>query len=649
MLFSLPHGGWVLSAVVAAALFLLWRDGTLWAQTVPLMYRILSVYDRAYGWGLMETSLWTDAMVDWPMGVLAVMVSVPVCRCLCRGSRVWPGTAACILPLLLCIVVTDTVPSERWLFVWLAALLLLILPASVRQENGLQGLRLTAGVVLPVLLFLLALFSAIPQKEYVNQAEALRTRLFQSVRSAPAYLENGVTQLTAALRAGEPKQVDLRRVGPQPAFSYPVMEVTAEKGGLLYLRGQDYDVYTGLGWSSGMDRRETFAPYAEKVETLTVQTRSALDRFYLPYYTEAELVGGLAENPGKIRAYSVNRTALPEDWRIRVYTPENAVELPSGFDRYLALPDITRQQAEALLEPFHLSGSHTARADTIAAFVTNSAAYDRNTPAMPREQEDFALWFLQEADTGYCIHFATATTVLLRAAGVPARYVTGYLTEGIPGAAQTVTEADAHAWAEYYEPILDCWIPLEATPGDTVEMPPQPEFRPEPEGTQTRPPETAPATQPMTEPVTEPATLPTEAQTEIAQTHATEATIEPVQRPPEPPRTPWFALLLVPLTAVTILTQRALRLELRRTRQRTGDANAQALARWREAVRLSRLMKDSPPQELMELAQKAKFSNHRLDSEELQQFDDHIRACHRQLKKRSWLRQLLYRYVYAIY
>jgi len=182
-----------------------------------------------------------------------------------------------------------------------------------------------------------------------------------------------------------------------------------------------------------------------------------------------------------------------------------------------------------------------------------------------------------------------------------------------------------------------------------VEMPPQPEIRPEPEGTQTRPPETAPATQPMTEPVTEPATLPTEAQTEIAQTHATEATIEPVQRPPEPPRTPWFALLLVPLTAVTILTQRALRLELRRTRQRTGDANAQALARWREAVRLSRLMKDSPPQELMELAQKAKFSNHRLDSEELQQFDDHIRACHRQLKKRSFLRQLLYRYVYAIY
>jgi len=343
------------------------------------------------------------------------------------------------------------------------------------------------------------------------------------------------------------------------------------------------------------------------------------------------------KNPAKARAYTLARTGLPEDWRIRVYTPENAVEPSPEFDRYLALPEATRQQAEALLESFHLSGSNTARADTIAAFVTNSAVYDRNTPAMPREQEDFALWFLQEADTGYCIHFATAATVLLRAAGVPARYVTGYLTEVAGGTARTVTEEDAHAWAEYYEPILDCWIPLEATPADPAEA-------------ETLPVQVLRPTLPATEPEPSAAqTEPVEHPTEIAQTDATVATELPPETTPKPTSGGLFALLLVPLTAVTVVTQRALRLELRRTWQRTGDANAQALARWREAVRLSRLMKDSPPQELMELAQKAKFSNHRLDSEELQQFDDHIRACHRQLKKRSFLRQLLYRYVYAIY
>ena len=46
---------------------------------------------------------------------------------------------------------------------------------------------------------------------------------------------------------------------------------------------------------------------------------------------------------------------------------------------------------------------------------------------MDLDSEDFAIWFLTEADTGYCIHFATAAVVLLRAAGIPARYVDGYV------------------------------------------------------------------------------------------------------------------------------------------------------------------------------------------------------------------------------
>ena len=66
-------------------------------------------------------------------------------------------------------------------------------------------------------------------------------------------------------------------------------------------------------------------------------------------------------------------------------------------------------------------------------------------------------------------------------------------------------------------------------------------------------------------------------------------------------------------------------------------------------MRLSRLLRDSPPEELLVLAQKAKFSNHQLKSEELQLFDGYIRSCHRQLKKKSSLHQLLYRYVYAVY
>jgi transglutaminase-like putative cysteine protease len=53
---------------------------------------------------------------------------------------------------------------------------------------------------------------------------------------------------------------------------------------------------------------------------------------------------------------------------------------------------------------------------------------------------------------GFCEHFATAFVVVMRAAGVPARVVTGYQGAELPDADgfRTVRQSHAHAWAEYY-------------------------------------------------------------------------------------------------------------------------------------------------------------------------------------------------------
>lgn len=637
---SFRHGEWVLMGILALALGYLWRDGVLAEQGIQLAYRLGRLYDRAYDLGLLSESsgAWRTTPADWPVALLAGLVGITVCRCLCGGRRIWPGVLACVMPLLSCIVVTDTVPEEGYLFLWMAALILLILPTAVRRENALQGLRLTAMAALPVLLFLSGLFLAVPQTDYVNKAESLRTKIFQSFRTVPEKLEIGVIQMASDLRAGEPEQVDLRIVGPQIPFTYPVMEVTAQVSGSLYLRGQDYDAYDGLGWSATKGRREVFGLAGPAEDTLTITTRSELTSRYLPYYAPAELAGGRTDNPDRAKTYTLDRSVLPGNWRLTAYGTETAVEVPAEFAPYLELPQHTRQQAEAMLKTFHQSGSHTAKADAIAAFVTHAARYDRNTPAMPREETDFALWFLSQSETGYCIHFATAATVLLRAAGVPARYVTGYLTETKANEPKTVTEEDAHAWAEYYEPLLGCWIPLEATPAEPEEWETVPVTVTQP----TRLP-LEPVEPEQTQPVTR------ETEPEIAQ-NSTTAPMEPGdQIPQKEPKTPWFALLLVPMLLVTTVTQRALRLEIYRNRSRSGSPNAQALARWREAVRLGRLLRDSPPEELLVLAQKAKFSNHQLKGEELQLFDAYIRSCHRQLKKKSSLHQLVYRYIYVVY
>ena len=58
--------------------------------------------------------------------------------------------------------------------------------------------------------------------------------------------------------------------------------------------------------------------------------------------------------------------------------------------------------------------------------------------------------FLFDTRRGFCEHYASAFVVMLRAAGIPARVVTGYQGGEINprGGYMIVRQSDAHAWAE---------------------------------------------------------------------------------------------------------------------------------------------------------------------------------------------------------
>ena len=109
--------------------------------------------------------------------------------------------------------------------------------------------------------------------------------------------------------------------------------------------------------------------------------------------------------------------------------------------------------------------------------------------------EDAIEYFLGTSKKGYCVHFASAGTLVLRELGVPARYVTGFMVK--PDAVTyedgtykaSVLDSNAHAWVEIYMENYG-WIPVEMTPGYgeagsgervTTVVPPVPENTPEPE------------------------------------------------------------------------------------------------------------------------------------------------------------------------
>lgn len=77
--------------------------------------------------------------------------------------------------------------------------------------------------------------------------------------------------------------------------------------------------------------------------------------------------------------------------------------------------------------------------------------------------------FLTVTHEGYCVQFASSLVLMLREAGIPARYVEGYIAsdfhrtgEGM-GYTATVRDKNAHAWVEvWYDGIG--WMQYEATP-----------------------------------------------------------------------------------------------------------------------------------------------------------------------------------------
>jgi len=69
--------------------------------------------------------------------------------------------------------------------------------------------------------------------------------------------------------------------------------------------------------------------------------------------------------------------------------------------------------------------------------------------------------FLFNTKSGFCEHYSAAFVVLMRAAGIPARVVTGYLGGEMNGDYMIVRQSDAHAWSEAF--IDGVWMRFDPT------------------------------------------------------------------------------------------------------------------------------------------------------------------------------------------
>jgi protein-glutamine gamma-glutamyltransferase len=141
----------------------------------------------------------------------------------------------------------------------------------------------------------------------------------------------------------------------------------------------------------------------------------------------------------------------------------SSVYPPSILEIYLQLPPLD-PRVRALAETV-TSGAKNGydKADSVERYLMAHYSYTLNLTGS--STKDPLAQFLVERKSGNCEYFASAMAVMLRAVGIPARYVTGFLPGEYNdvGGDYIVRESDAHAWVEVFFPEYG-WITFDPTP-----------------------------------------------------------------------------------------------------------------------------------------------------------------------------------------
>lgn len=266
-------------------------------------------------------------------------------------------------------------------------------------------------------------------------------------------------------------------------------------------------------------------------------------------------------------------------------------------------------------------------AGQVARVIRDSGEYNTNPGYQPPE-EDFVQYFLEESNQGYCVHFATAATVMLRALGIPARYVEGYVVDrGSFRADQwaNVPARNAHAWAEIWVPGTG-WIPVEATPGGAGLL------------------TAGNTTQEVSVESEEESSLPessleessVESSTEISEISRPE-TSEQAETPANPSENLWIWCMalggfLILLLAASPFFTRWIQASKRKRKMNQPDCNRAALEIYGELLSLQKWGGLDVPENALETARKARFSRHQVTKEEL----DAMWKLYRESRQKVW-------------
>lgn len=250
----------------------------------------------------------------------------------------------------------------------------------------------------------------------------------------------------------------------------------------LYFRGRSYDRFDGWSWS-----RSPFLPSA-LVETARWPQGRVEQVIYQGALGDANVLFGLSpvlrvnarsriapfrENNGDY-TYAGGDQPVYSAVSIAGQPPADSLRGASGagsrvLGAYLRVPPLAPRITALADSLTRDQPTSYDKALAVGSWLQREFRYTVELPATAREAT--LDHFLFERRAGHCEYFSTAMAVLLRAAGVPARNVNGFMGGEWNefGNYLTVTQNQAHSWVEVWFPGYG-WVLFDPTPAASAEL-----------------------------------------------------------------------------------------------------------------------------------------------------------------------------------
>jgi transglutaminase-like putative cysteine protease len=416
---KLPHQ-WVLIAVALAC-----------TAGIALSYRTL--YGRDVG-----------------VAMLTVMMALKVME------MTRPRDTMVVVLLAYFLVVTNffysqSIPTALYmlLVVWAITATMISLQHQAGRPRLVSVLRQAATMILQGIPIMLALFLLFPRVQ------------------GPLW---GLPQINYSAKSGlsesmSPGDVSSLSLSDEVAFRV-LFENQPEKPSQLYWRGPVLWNYDGRTWRTGLNLTaagstvETLGPPLRYTVTMESHDRNWIFAVDLPLVVPQ---GAYLTTDYQLLSRRIVRERLRYDMQSAPQYRIGVDESPGTLRLARRLPPEASPRARALVAQWRApSGSDrdiVSRA--LGLFREQPFTYTLEPPKLDADPVD---QFLFETRSGFCEHYASAFTFLMRAAGIPARVVTGYLGGEINpvDGYVVVRQSDAHAWSEVWLPG-EGWVRVDPT------------------------------------------------------------------------------------------------------------------------------------------------------------------------------------------